>query len=339
MPKLDHEVITLGHGSGGQLTHRLLEASVFTLFNNDQLQQQSDAAIISTPGKTIFSTDSFVVSPIFFPGGNIGDLAVNGTLNDLAVSGGLPRYLSLAFILEEGLKMKDFWEILLTIQQAAKKAGVQIVTGDTKVVEKGKGDQLFINTSGVADLHPKANLGYQKIKPGDRLLISGIPAQHGVSILSVREGLQFETEIRSDTCAIQEMTIILLDQLGPNIHLMRDPTRGGVATSLVEIATMAHLGIKVYEHKIPASEQVAAACELMGLDPLYVANEGLFIAFVAREYANQAMELIRKYDNGQHAAIIGEVTDSHAGKVVKYNEHGGSRILSMLPGEQLPRIC
>jgi hydrogenase expression/formation protein HypE len=339
MPRLDFEVITLGHGSGGILSQKLLDTGVFKLLNNPLLDTQHDGAILEMPGKLAFTTDSYVVSPIFFPGGNIGDLAVNGTVNDLAMCGAIPKYLSLGFILEEGLTMEAFWEVLVTIKQAAEKAGVSIVTGDTKVVEKGKGDQLFINTSGIGMLHPDAHISLSRVRPGDRLLISGPLAAHGMAIMSVREGLSFETAILSDTAPVAGAVKALLDRFGQHIHFLRDPTRGGVASTLNEIALGAKLGIQLDQRQIPLHEDVASACEMMGLDPLYVANEGIFMALVAEEVAAECLALLRTMPLCREAALAGTVVETHQGQVVLKSAIGGKRVVNRLVGEQLPRIC
>lgn len=339
MPEFDFDVITMGHGSGGLLTHRFLETGVFDLFKNQYLQKKHDGAFLDLKGRVAFSADSFVVSPIFFPGGNIGDLAVNGTVNDLAMCGAIPEYLSLSFLLEEGLKMKDFWEILVSIKVAADKAGVLIVTGDTKVVEKGKGDKVFINTNGIGHIHPKANIDSLRVKKGDAIILSGSLALHGLTIMSLREGLEFESDLESDTRSLNSMTNILLDQYGDEIHLFRDPTRGGVATVLNEIAATTNTGIEISEIQLPLSAEVSGACELLGLDPLYVANEGLFIAFVASEVENEILELLKKQKGGERAAIIGRVVGEHPSQLIIRNSIGGKRVVQMLPGDQLPRIC
>lgn len=339
MPQLDFEVITLGHGSGGILTNRLLEAGVFNIFQNSYLQAREDGAILPLTAKTAFTTDSFVVSPIFFPDSNIGELAVNGTVNDLAMCGAKPRFLSLGFILEEGLGMEEFWDILLSIKMAADDAGVIVVTGDTKVVERGKGDKVFINTSGLGELNPKAMLGVPYIKKGDKIIISGEMATHGMAIMSVREGLEFETSIISDTRPLHQMTGSLLETFGSAIRLLRDPTRGGVATVLNEIARDAKLGISLEQGKIPIKSEVASACEIMGLDPLYVANEGIFLAAVDAAYAEEIVVRLNSMEAGRQAAIIGEVTDRHPSQVVLRSAIGGNRVVNMLVGEQLPRIC
>ena len=339
MPELDFDIITLGHGSGGLLTNKLLESGVFSLLSNDKLDTHHDGAVLSYNGPVGFSTDSVVISPIFFPGGNIGELAVNGTVNDLAMCGAIPQHLSLGFVLEEGLSMQDFWQILVSIKGACEQAGVQVVTGDTKVVEKGKGDKIFINTTGLGPIHPKANISMSRIRPGDKVIISGNVATHGVAILSVREGLQFETDIESDTCNLNHTIRALLDEFGPAIHLMRDPTRGGVATVLNELARDTRLGVDIHQPLIPLDEQVEGACEILGLDPLYVANEGIFIAIVEAEIAEAFTDKLRSLEYGENAAIIGEIVDAHPRQVVLSSNIGGKRVVNMPVGEQLPRIC
>ncbi len=339
MPKLDFDVITLGHGSGGVLTNKLLDSGVFELLKNDTLDKRHDGAILNLNGATAFTTDSFVIDPIFFPGGNIGELAVNGTVNDLAMCGAIPEFLSLSFIIEEGLTMKAFWEILVSIKIASEKAGVQIVTGDTKVVERGKGDQIFVNTTGIGRLHPKANIDLNRIKVGDQIIISDSLANHGIAIMSVREGLAFETAIESDTRNLNEVVCHLLDQFGDQIRLLRDPTRGGVGTVLAEIARDLNLGIDLQQSALPVEEQVASACEILGLDPLYVANEGIFIAVVDSAIVPELLNRIKLFDYCRNAAVIGEVVEVHPKKVILRSGIGGQRVVNMLVGEQLPRIC
>lgn len=339
LPKFDFDVITLGHGSGGLLTHQLLQSGVFDVLKNELLDQQHDGASFTLNGPVAFSTDSYVITPAFFPGGNIGELAINGTVNDLAMCGAIPTYLSLAFIIEEGLTMEEFWKILVSIKDAANKANVKIVTGDTKVVEKGKGDKIFINTSGIGAIHPKANIHHKNIEPGDQVIISGNVATHGMAIMSVRKGLEFETTIESDTVNLNHTIKNLLDQFGHNIKFFRDPTRGGVASVLNEVAELAALGFELDQKKIPVDEQVEGACEMLGLDPLYVANEGLFIAVVKKEMATDFLAALRQDDNGVNAAIIGEATAEHPGKVLMKSRIGGRRVVNYLTGEQLPRIC
>ena len=339
MPQLDFEVITLGHGSGGILTNKLLETGVFKLLENPMLNQKHDGAVFELNGQLAFSTDSFVISPVFFPGGNIGELAVNGTVNDIAMCGAIPKYLSLGFIIEEGLTMTEFWEILVSIKSAAENAGVQIVTGDTKVVEKGKGDKIFINTSGIGQVHPKANINTENVKVGDKIIVSGHIATHGVAIMSVREGLEFETTLESDTQNLNHAVKILLDEFGDAIHLLKDPTRGGVATVLNEIARDSKLGMELTQSELPVLEQVDSACELLGLDPLYVANEGVFLAFVKEDLAENVLKKLKEIPNFEHAAIIGNVVAEHPKQVILNSKIGGKRVVNMLVGEQLPRIC
>jgi len=338
-PKFDFDVITLGHGSGGLLTHKLLQTGVFDILKNEWLDQQHDGASFSLNGNVAFSTDSYVVSPIFFPGGNIGELAINGTVNDLAMCGAMAKYLSLGFIIEEGLHTEEFWRILSSIKSAADKAKIKIVTGDTKVVERGKGDKLFINTSGVGIIHPHAKIHHKRIEVGDKIIVSGNIATHGIAIMSVRKGLEFETDILSDTAPLNHTIDKLLDRFGSDIKFLRDPTRGGVASVLNEIAELTQLGYKIDQKHLPIDEQVEGACEMLGLDPLYVANEGIFVAIVKNEIADDVLCMLADDDNGVNARIIGEVIAQHPGKVILKSLIGGSRVVNYLAGEQLPRIC
>jgi hydrogenase expression/formation protein HypE len=339
MPQMDFDRITLGHGSGGHLTNKLLDSGVFNLLSNPLLDERHDGVVFDLRGPLAFTTDSFVISPVFFPGGNIGELAVNGTVNDIAMCGAIPKYLSLSFILEEGLPMTELWEILVAVKKACLQSGVEIVTGDTKVVERGKGDKIFINTTGIGQVHPLAQIGKKHIRPGDKIIVSGQIATHGIAILSVREGLQFETTIESDTTHLNHAVKALLDAHGTDIKLLRDPTRGGVATVLNEIARDTRMGIEIYEKQISVREEVAAACEMLGLDPLYVANEGIFMAVVASEKADSVLETLKAHAVNGNAAILGAITDSHPGQVVLHSAIGGKRVVNMLIGEQLPRIC
>ena len=338
-PKFDFDIITLAHGSGGKLTNQLLETGVFDLLKNDILDKHHDGAFLEMNGKIAFSTDSFVISPIEFPGGDIGELAVNGTINDVAMCGAIPQYLSLSFIIEEGLSINKFWDIIVSIKYAAEKSVVKIVTGDTKVVDKGKGDKIFINTTGIGHLHPKAQIDMSRIKSGDKLIISNSIATHGIAILSVREGLEFETEIESDTTNLNHLTKELLDKFGEQIHLFRDPTRGGVAATLNEIASEIDKGIILQDDKIPVLSQVKAACEILGLDPLYTANEGVFMAFVDSKIADEVVKTLQLFPESKHASIIGEVSEEPKAKVLITNPMGGKRVVHMPIGEQLPRIC
>ncbi len=339
MPKFDFDVITMGHGGGGLLTHRLLQSGVFDVLKNDLLDQQHDGASFELNGKLAFSTDSYVISPIFFPGGNIGELAVNGTVNDLAMCGAVPKYLSLAFIIEEGMRMEALWEVLVSIKNAAAKSGVQIVTGDTKVVEKGKGDQIFINTSGIGVVHPKAAIHHNRVKEGDVIIVGGQLAQHGIAIMSKRQGLSFETDIVSDTTNLNHTILQLIEQFGDAIKFLRDPTRGGLASVLNELAEQTNLGYLIEQEQLPIDEQVEGACEMLGLDPLYVANEGLFVSVVDAAVAESVLKQLQQDANGQSARIIGKVVNTHPGKVMLKSRIGGHRVVGYLTGEQLPRIC
>lgn len=339
MPKLDFDVITLGHGSGGLLTNRLLDSGVFDLLKNDLLDERHDGAFLNLEGRTAFTTDSFVISPIFFPNNNIGELAVNGTVNDLAMCGAIPKYLSLSFILEEGLTMKEFWEVLVSIKFACEKAGVQVVTGDTKVVEKGKGDKIFINTAGIGTVHPKANISIKNIQVGDSVIISGNVATHGIAIMSIREGLRFDTDIESDTQPLNHAVLALIEKFGTQIHLLKDPTRGGIASVLNEIARDTKLGIDLVQKNIPIDEQVEGACEILGLDPLYVANEGVFISIVDSSIAENYVQILQTLPEGKNAKIIGRMVENHPKQVLLQSNIGGKRVVNMPIGEQLPRIC
>ncbi|MFV0531284.1 MAG: hydrogenase expression/formation protein HypE [Flavobacteriales bacterium] len=331
--------INLGHGSGGKLTKELLDHIIFKRLKNPYLDQKHDGAIFELKGKTAFSTDSFVINPIFFKGGNIGELAVNGTVNDIAMCGAKPLYLSLSFIIEEGFSIENFKKIVTSIQKAAIESGVQIVTGDTKVVEKGKGDQLFINTSGVGTVHPKAKISSHRIEVGDQIIVSGNIGTHGMAIMSKREGLKFETDLESDTTNLNHITEKLLDEFGEDIHLFRDPTRGGLSSVLYEIADETEKGICIKETELPVLKQVTASCEMLGLDPLYVANEGIFISIVKAEIAEDYLKKMQQMSKGKNARCIGEITDEYAKKVILHSSIGGRRVVSPLIGEQLPRIC
>jgi hydrogenase expression/formation protein HypE len=339
MPQLDFDVITLGHGGGGLLTNRLLDKAIFELFDNPILRSRHDGAVFEVSGKMAFSTDSFVISPVFFPGGNIGELAINGTVNDLAMCGAKPQYISMGLILEEGLPVEELWEILVHAKAAADHAGVSIVTGDTKVVERGKGDKIFINTTGVGMLHPKADISSSRIMAGDRIIVSGPIASHGMAIMCNREGLSFETSIESDTQSVNHLVWKLLDRFGTDIHLMRDPTRGGISSTLNEVARDVKKGMQLIQDDLPILSEVENACEILGLDPLYVANEGIFISIVSKHIAEDMLNMISDETEGKGAAIIGTVVDDHVGKVVLHSSIGGKRVVSMQVGEQLPRIC
>lgn len=336
---LGFDNISLGHGSGGLMTRELLDQIIFKVFSNPYLNQKHDGSLIKVQGKLAISTDSFVVSPIFFKGGNIGELAVHGTVNDVAMCGGMPKYISLAFIVEEGLDINDFIKIVKSIKKTADECGVQIITGDTKVVERGKGDKIFINTTGFGPLHPKAKISADQIRSGDKIIVNGNIAQHGMAIMSQREGLEFESTIESDTTNLNFLIWELLDRFGDKIRMLRDPTRGGLASTLCEIAADINKGIDLEENKLPLEKQVAAACEILGLDPMFVANEGVFCAVVAPEVADDVVLAMRENEKGKNAVCIGEVTGDHPAKVIMKSSIGGKRIISPLIGEQLPRIC
>jgi hydrogenase expression/formation protein HypE len=339
MENTGFETINLGHGSGGELTRNLLDKVIFNTFSNPFLDQKHDGAIVEINSKIAISTDSFVITPIFFKGGNIGELAVNGTVNDVAMCGAIPKYLSLAFIIEEGLKMEEFERIVASVKKAADECGVLIITGDTKVVERGKGDKIFINTTGFGQVHPKANISVHNIKSGDKILVNGYIAQHGMAIMSEREGLEFESDLVSDTANLNFLVQDLLDAFGEKIKLFRDPTRGGLGTVLHEIANDISKGVFVKESAIPLEKQVAAACEMLGLDPMYVANEGVFLVVVDPNIETEVLALMRNHKRGTNSALIGEFTNEHPNKVVMESLIGGKRIVSPLVGEQLPRIC
>jgi hydrogenase expression/formation protein HypE len=339
LPISDHKEIVLGHGSGGKLSHQLIRNFVLPCFRNELLEPLHDGAIFEIDGvKLAFSTDSFVVAPIFFPGGDIGKLAVCGTVNDLAMCGARPLYLSAGFILEEGLPMDDFRRIVQSMKEAAAEADVLLVTGDTKVVDRGKGDKIFINTSGIGAVEPGARIHPGRARAGDKVIINGPIAIHGIAIISVRENLSFETKMISDCAALNGLVAAML-RAWPDIHVLRDPTRGGVASALAEIAEQAQAGIHLDEASIPINEDVKGACEILGLDPLYVANEGKVLAIVAAEGADAVLRTMRRHPLGQEAAIIGEVVQDHPGFVTMRTRVGGTRVVAMLAGEQLPRIC
>ena len=339
IPKNRYERIVLGHGGGGKLTQKLLSEIFFPAFSNQLLNQQHDGAIFDVSlGKMAYTTDSFVVDPIFFPGGNIGDLAINGTVNDLLCCGAIPRYLSAGFIIEEGFPISDLTRIIDSMSQAAATAGVTIVTGDTKVVGKGKCDKIFINTSGIGIIRSGIDISPLRAKPGDAIIISGPIGEHGICILSTRESLGFETSVKSDTASLNEMVNNVLEEI-PDVHVMRDPTRGGLSSTLNEITATAHVSIELQEDKIPVNKAVSAACDLLGLDPLYVANEGLMLFILPEEKAEKALRIIRQSKHGNKAEIIGRVTDNKKAELSLRTTFGQKRIIDMVSGEQLPRIC
>jgi hydrogenase expression/formation protein HypE len=339
IPLSDYPHVLLAHGGGGKLTHQLIQKMFAPQFSNDLLNPLHDGAVFSLNGSRLaFSTDSYVINPIFFPGGTIGDLAVNGTVNDLAMCGARPLYLSAAFIIEEGMEMNDLWRVVVSMQEAARVAGVQLITGDTKVVDRGKGDKIFINTSGLGVIGNGIDIQPGRAKPGDSIILSGPIAIHGIAIMSVREGLEFETEIKSDTAALNGLVEVIL-KAGKDIHVLRDPTRGGVASALNEIAETANVGITITEDSIPVTDEVRGACEILGLDPLYVANEGKLLAFVSPEATEKTLAGMRSHPHGRDSVVIGNVVSEHPRLVIMKSQIGGSRVVDMLSGEQLPRIC
>lgn len=351
LPIFEHKQIVLGHGSGGKLTAELIEKVFLPAFANPVLNKLDDQAVVQIGGSRLaFTTDSFVVTPIFFPGGDIGRLAVNGTVNDLAMSGARPLYLSTAFILEEGLLADDLRRIVESMRDAAIDAGVQLVTGDTKVVNRGKGDKVFITTTGIGVIDRPVNISADRARPGDKIILSGFVGDHGMAIMSQRENLEFEGAIESDCAPLHGLVSAMLDaQPEPTtngggtasgaIRCLRDPTRGGVATTLNEIAGRSHVGMNLVESAIPVRETVKGACEILGLDPLYVANEGKLVAIVSRDIADGILERMRKHPLGAEAVVIGEVVAEHPGMVLMKTEIGGTRVLDVMFGEQLPRIC
>ena len=331
--------ILLDHGSGGSMSHHLITDLMLPIFDNPMLAALHDGATFNINGNRLaFSTDTYVVDPIFFPGGSIGNLAVNGTVNDLAMCGSKPLYLSAGLIIEEGFSMEDLEKILKDMKKAAEKAGVKVVTGDTKVVPKGVVDKIFINTSGIGKIPDSVNISSQNAQPGDMIILSGTIADHGMTVLTQREGMTFDSSLKSDTAPLNHMVSRMLSAC-KDIHVLRDPTRGGVGTALNEIAGKSNVGIQIYEEKIPLNNETESICELLGFDPLYVANEGKLIAFVDAGRAKEVLSAIQEDDHGKDAAIIGEVVSDHLGKVVMKTRIGGTRIIDMLVGGQLPRIC
>ncbi len=333
------EKILLDHGSGGKISHRLTTDLLLPVFDNPILAELNDGAIFELNGMRLaFSTDSYTVDPIFFPGGSIGDLAINGTVNDIAMCGAAPSFLSVGLIIEEGFDRADLETIIREMGAAAQKAGVTVVTGDTKVVPKGAVDRIFINTSGIGIIPTGVSVAGSNAKTGDRILLSGTIADHGITIMTRREGLAFESDLSSDTAPLNHMVSQML-AASANIHVLRDPTRGGVGTALNEIAEKSAVGIRIFEDRIPLKKEVVAACELLGFDPLYLANEGKLLAFVSREDTDAVLAAIKANTLGSHAAVIGEVVAGYEGRVIMETRIGGERIVDMLAGEQLPRIC
>ena len=333
------DTVLLGHGSGGKLSAELIHDVFLSAFDNPILAAMDDQAVIAVNGSRLaFTTDTFVVKPLFFPGGDIGSLAVHGTVNDLAMGGARPLFLSAAFIIEEGLAMETLRRVAASLQRSAESAGVQVVTGDTKVVEKGSGDGVFINTSGIGIVPNGRRLSASNARPGDCVLLSGSIGEHGIAILAKREGLEFETELASDSAALHTLVADMLAASG-EIRCLRDPTRGGVSSTLNEFAAQSDVGIEIDERAIPVREEVKGACEMLGLDPLYVANEGKLVAIAAPEAADMVLAAMRRHPLGSDAQIIGTVTSAHPRLVTMRTRVGPSRIVDMLAGDQLPRIC
>jgi hydrogenase expression/formation protein HypE len=338
----------MAHGSGGKLSHDLVENLFLRYLKNPTLLRLEDSAVMELPGsgtpgsesRVALSTDSYVVSPLFFPGGDIGKLAVCGTVNDLSMSGARPLWLSAGFILEEGLALADLERVVASMAAATEQAGVQIVTGDTKVVDHGSADKLFINTAGVGLVPQGVAIGGDRAQPGDRVILNGTIGDHGMTIMTQREGLRFDSPLESDCAPLNGLVASLLEALPAGaIHCLRDPTRGGLATALNELAERSNVGIEMDERAVPVQDAVRGACELLGLDPLYVANEGKLVAVVAPEHSEAALAKFRDHEYGREAAVVGQVTEAHAGRVVLRTMLGSRRIVDMLAGEQLPRIC
>lgn len=340
LPIRDYDVVTLGHGGGGRLSQQLISSMLVPAFDNPVLRELHDGAVLPwSAGRLAMSTDTFVVSPPFFPGGDIGLLAVHGTTNDLAMCGARPLHLSVGLILEEGLPMKDLWRILVSIRAACDAIGVQVVTGDTKVVERGKGDGIFINTTGVGAVVDGIDVRPTRVRPGDRVLLSGPIGEHGVAIMALRAGLSLSGDLKSDTAALWPLVKAMLDAGGTHVHALRDATRGGVASVTNEIADSAGVGLVLQETAIPVGDTVRGACELLGLDPLYVANEGRLVAFVAPQAADAVLAAMRGAPQGAGAVDVGEVVADPVGTVLLRGAFGGTRVVDVLSGEQLPRIC
>ncbi len=342
IPLKNYPTIVMGHGAGGKMMNDLIQHLFASEFNNDLLAQLGDSTALEFPAasgqRLAFSTDSFVVSPLFFPGGDIGELAVNGTVNDLAMSGAVPLFLSAGFILEEGLEMETLGRISASMAQACKQAGVQIAAGDTKVVDKGHGDGVYINTTGIGVIPEGVHIAPGNARPGDVIIVSGTLGDHGIAIMSVREGLQFESEIVSDTAPLNGLVAEMLAAT-KEIHCLRDATRGGLSAVLNELSVAANVGIEFEEQKVPVGSAVNAACEMLGLDPFYIANEGKLVAFVPAEQAEKVLAVMKENEYGKDAAIIGHVTDDHPGMVVAKTAIGSSRVVDLPAGELLPRIC
>ena len=340
VPHSTYDRVQLGHGSGGKMSAALVRERFLPLFANDTLAQLGDAAVVDVAANRLaVSTDTFVVQPLEFPGGNIGSLAVHGTLNDVAMMGARPRYLSAGFVLEEGLPIDLLDRIVEAMASAANEAGVPIIAGDTKVVERGKADGVFINTTGIGEMDPGFAPAPERARAGDAVIVSGPIGRHGIAIMAVREGLEFEVEIESDSANLCPLVESLRERVGGAVHVLRDPTRGGMASALNEIAAAAGVGVVLEEERLPIPGPVLAACELLGFDPLYVANEGILVAFVEAARAEDAVAALQMHPVGEGAAVVGRVVDDHPGIVALKTRIGGKRVVDMLPGDQLPRIC
>ena len=339
IPKSDYETVLLAHGGGGKMTQQLIEKMFLPILGNEILDQGHDGALLPhIPGELAMTTDSFVVDPIFFPGGNIGDLAINGTVNDLVCCGADPIYVSLALILEEGFPMDDLRKIVGSINASARQAGVTVITGDTKVVERGKADKIFINTTGIGKVIPGLKISPANCRKGDVVILNGPIGDHGISIMAERAGITFDPPIKSDTASLNRMMLEVFHQ-EPDIHVLRDPTRGGLASSLNEICHASGMGIRLNEDQIQVSESVRGACELLGFDPLYVANEGKILVILPEKQAEQVLDIMTSYETGSSSRIIGHVTNDHNGLLYMETTIGSTRIIDMISGEQLPRIC
>jgi hydrogenase expression/formation protein HypE len=340
LPLSEYPRVQLAHGGGGKLSQTLIEKLFLGAYGNPVLRQLHDGAVLETGGgRLAISTDSFVVRPLFFPGGDIGSLAVHGTVNDVAMCGARPLAISAGFILEEGFPMEDLWRIAESMRDAANEAGVPVVTGDTKVVDRGKGDGVYINTTGIGWVPEGVEISPERARPGDVVLVSGEIATHGIAIMSVREGLEFETALETDSAALNGMVEKILEAGGDAVHVLRDPTRGGVASALNEIAGQAKVGVRLEEKSLPVREEVRGACEILGFDPLYVANEGKCLAIVSPEAADAVLEAMKADPKGRDATVIGSIVEDHPGRVYLRSSIGGLRVVDMLSGEQLPRIC
>jgi hydrogenase expression/formation protein HypE len=339
LPLLDHDTVQLAHGAGGRLSAELVAKLILPRFANPALDRLEDQAVLDLPpGRVAFSTDTFVVDPIFFPGGDIGDLAINGTVNDIAMSGARPLALSVGFVLEEGFALADFHRVLCSMEAAARAAGVRVVTGDTKVVGRGGCDRIFVNTAGLGVVPAGLELGAERIRPGDAVVLSGTLADHGMAVMTVREGLSFASTVRSDTAPLGGLVEAILAAC-PRPHALRDPTRGGLATTLNEFAARSGAGIVLEETALPVRPDVRGACEILGIDPLYVANEGKLVAVVPGEAADAVVAAMRRHERGRDAVVVGRVTDEHPGRVTLATALGARRVVDMPVGEQLPRIC